>query len=88
MNIQTLVLKILFGQSTTNYIQNTMKRKTKHVNYIFNSIMTLNNDINDISIKISVSDFGSLDERLLVDKLKTKAKLLKKYNRRLKILTL
>jgi len=65
-----------------------MKRKNKHVNYIFNSIMTLNNDINDISIKISVSDFGSLDERLLVDKLKIKAKLLKKYNRRLKILTL
>ena len=50
--------------------------------------MTLNNDINDISIKISLSDFGSLDERVLVERLKIKAKLLKKYNRRLKTLTL
>ena len=64
------------------------KRKNKHINYIFKSILQINNEINHISFKLSESEFGSLKERYLVDKLKNRALLLKKYNRRLKTLTL
>lgn len=51
-------------------------------------ITSLNNEINQISFKMIQSEEGSFKEKYFVEKIRVKASLLKKYNRRLKTLLL
>lgn len=55
-------------------------RSAKHRGYLFNEIMALRNEIIDLVLA------GETRNRINVHELKHKAKLIKKYSRRLKLL--
>jgi hypothetical protein len=55
-------------------------RTSKHKNYLFNEIYILRNEIVDLVL------LGETRNRINVTELKHKAKLIKKYSRRLKLL--
>ena len=68
-----------------SYIVN---RKTKHIRFVLGHITSLNNEINQISFKMIQSEEGSFREKYFVEKIRVKASLLKKYNRRLRTLSI
>lgn len=68
-----------------SYIVN---RRAKHIRFVLRHITSLNNEINQISFKMVETEKGSFREEYFVDKMKIKAILLKKYNRRLRTLSI
>jgi len=68
-----------------SYIVN---RRTKHIRFVLRHITSLNNEINQISFKMVESEKGSFKEEYFVRKMRIKAILLKKYNRRLRTLSI
>ena len=68
-----------------SYIVN---RRTKHIRFVLRHITSLNNEINQISFKMIQSEKGSFREEYFVQKMRIKAILLKKYNRRLRTLSI
>lgn len=69
-------------------IRYIVSRKTKHIKFVLRHITSLNNEINQISFKMVESKKGSFKEKYFVDKMRVKAILLKKYNRRLRTLSI
>jgi len=69
-------------------IRYIVNRRTKHIKFVLRHITSLNNEINQISFKMVESKKGSFKEEYFVDKMKIKAILLKKYNRRLRTLSI
>ncbi len=64
-----------------------MRRKTKHIRFLLNSITHLNNDIRKITFKLNKTHEDSMMERFLISKMRIKVSLIAKYNRRLKVLS-
>lgn len=64
-----------------------MRRKTKHIRFLLNSITHLNNDIRNITFKLNKTHEDSMMERFLISKMRIKVSLIAKYNRRLKVLS-
>jgi hypothetical protein len=58
----------------------TESRVSKHKTYLFNAIMLIHQEIVDMVLE------GEAKNRLPIHELKLKAKLIKKYRRRLKLL--
>ena len=65
-----------------------MKRRNKHIRFVLSKVTDLNNEINQLSIKITLTKEDSQKERFLISKIRIKASLLKKYSRRLKTLSI
>jgi hypothetical protein len=64
-----------------------MRRRTKHIRFLLNSITHLNNDITKITFKLNKTHEDSRMERFLISKMRIKVSLIAKYNRRLKVLS-
>lgn len=69
-------------------IRYIVNRRTKHIRFVLSHITSLNNEINQISFKMIQSEKGSFREEYFVQKIRIKAILLKKYNRRLRTLSI
>lgn len=65
-----------------------MNRRGKHIRFVLSKVTDLNNEINQLSIKITLTKEDSQKERFFISKMRIKASLLKKYSRRLKTLSI
>jgi len=65
-----------------------MNRRNKHIRFVLSKVTDLNNEINQLSIKITLTKEDSQKERFFISKMRIKASLLKKYSRRLKTLSI
>lgn len=65
-----------------------MNRRNKHIRFVLSKVADLNNEINQLSIKITLTKEDSQKERFFISKMRIKASLLKKYSRRLKTLSI
>ena len=63
-------------------------RKSKHIRVVLNNITCLHNDIFTLTREISKLQPNSPTERLQLRKIRIKVRLIEKYNRRLKILSI
>ena len=63
-------------------------RKRKHIRHVLSLITDLNNEISMLCRLIEGTDPSSTKEGFYLSKMRFKVSLMRKYNRRLKILTL
>ena len=54
-----------------------MNRRNKHIRFVLSKVTDLNNEINQLSIKITLTKEDSQKERFFISKMRIKASLLK-----------
>jgi len=63
-------------------------RKRRHIRFVLGLITDLNNEISTLCRLIEGTDPNSTKEHFYLSKMRFKVSLMRKYNRRLKILTI